>query len=109
MATATNNYPITPTIITLPDGTEEQTIGGEKRWLRNGKLHREDGPAVIWAGGQEWFSNGKRHRDDGPAVVWTDGQIWWYLYGTRHEFKSYVRKQFSRNTPEATAFILKWS
>jgi hypothetical protein len=27
----------------------------------NGKLHREDGPAVIWADGtKRWYLNGKR-------------------------------------------------
>ena len=48
-------------------------------WFLNGQVHREDGPAVIWAdGGQEWWLNGQRHREDGPAVIWADGgQEWW--------------------------------
>ena len=35
----------------------------------NGKLHRTDGPAVLWSDGfQSWWQNGMIHRIDGPAV-----------------------------------------
>ncbi len=35
---------------------EDQT----KTWLKNGKLHREDGPAIIWyTGFKDWFLDGK--------------------------------------------------
>jgi hypothetical protein len=31
-----------------------------KRWTLNGKLHREDGPAVEWPNGQkEWYLHGE--------------------------------------------------
>jgi len=52
---------------------------GDQVWHLNGKLHREDGPAVIWASGyQEWWLNGNKHREDGPAVIRADGtQVWW--------------------------------
>ena len=34
---------------------------GDKKWYLNGKLHREDGPAIEWAGGRRsWWLNGKR-------------------------------------------------
>lgn len=40
-------------------------------YIRNGKVHRKNGPAVINhnTGEQEWFRNGQPHRDekDGPA------------------------------------------
>ena len=40
---------------------------GTKEWYLNGKLHREDGPAIEWAsGGKSWYLNGKVHREDGP-------------------------------------------
>ena len=33
---------------------------GNKRWYSNGKLHREDGPAIECADGdKEWWINGK--------------------------------------------------
>ena len=33
---------------------------GIKSWLMNGKLHREDGPAIEWPDGvKEWYLNGK--------------------------------------------------
>ena len=33
---------------------------GSKSWWLNGKLHREDGPAIEWADGDKsWWLNGK--------------------------------------------------
>ena len=48
----------------------------------NGKLHREDGPAVEYIDGdKKWYLNGKLHREDGPAVEDTDGNKEWWLNG----------------------------
>ena len=47
----------------------------EESWSVDGKLHREDGPALIeyYENGtiekEEWYINGECHRLDGPAVV----------------------------------------
>ena len=58
---------------------------GNERWLLNGKLHREDGPAVTrYNGATEWYLNGKRHRDDGPAIQPANGSKHWYCNGKRH-------------------------
>ena len=55
---------------------------GTQFWYFNGKLHREDGPAVIWYDGtQKWYKNGKLHREDGPAAIWGNGTTWWCLNG----------------------------
>ena len=65
---------------------------GTKLWFLNGKLHREDGPAVEWADGtKKWYLNGEYHREDGPAVEWADGTKFWYLNGkylTQEEHQS---------------------
>ena len=46
----------------------------------NGKIHREDGPAIEnFDGSKWWYLNGKRHRTDGPAVEKSDGSKLWYL------------------------------
>jgi hypothetical protein len=38
---------------------------GTKYWYLNGKLHREDGPAVEYENGNNhWYLNGKLHRED---------------------------------------------
>ena len=56
-----------------------------KLWYRNGKYHREDGPAYEDADGtREWWLNGQRHRVDGPAVEYADGTREWWLNGQRH-------------------------
>ena len=54
--------------------------GGDKVWYKNGEIHREDGPAVIESNGdKEWWVNDKQHRLDGPAVTWKDGFKIWYI------------------------------
>ena len=59
---------------------------GNKVWrLPNGKLHREDGPAVEYANGdKQWWVNGERHRVDRPAAEWANGTKSWWVNGKRH-------------------------
>ena len=53
---------------------------GIKRWYLNGRLHREDGPAVECVNGSKaWYINGKLHRADGPAIEYSDGRIEWWI------------------------------
>jgi len=55
---------------------------GTKLWYINGKLHREDGPAVEGADSTKmWFINGVRHREDGPAIEYPSGTKYWYING----------------------------
>lgn len=55
----------------------------DMQWWLNGKLHRDDGPAVISRYAERWYRHGIAHREDGPAVVWDDGEEW-YRYGELH-------------------------
>jgi hypothetical protein len=58
---------------------------GDKLWYLNGKMHREDGPAIENANGDNhWCLDGKRHREDGPAIETANGYKAWYLKGNRH-------------------------
>ena len=42
-------------------------------YYKDGKKHREDGPAVeLKNGTMEWWIDGQRHRDDGPACIYKD-------------------------------------
>ena len=54
-------------------------------YYKNGRLHRDDGPAVVWANGREaYWKNGLLHRDDGPAVVWADGRVEYWKNNRLH-------------------------
>jgi hypothetical protein len=54
-------------------------------WYKNGKLHREDGPAIEYSNGEmRWFQNNQPHREDGPAIIESDGTQWWYQRGELH-------------------------
>jgi hypothetical protein len=39
--------------------TGRRVVGDREEWLKEGKFHREDGPAVIWRGLRVWYLNGK--------------------------------------------------
>ena len=63
------------------DGPAIEFANGTKSWYLNGKCHREDGPAIEYANGNKyWFLNGKLHREDGPACEYTNGAKFWYLH-----------------------------
>ena len=58
---------------------------GTKSWYKDGKLHREDGPAVEYAdGSKEWYIDGLLHREDGPAIEKANGDKMWYIHGVLH-------------------------
>ena len=65
-------------------------------WFKNGKCHREDGPAVELVNGSKyWYKHGKRHREDGPAIEHNNGSKWWWLNGqeyTEQEWLITMRK-----------------
>jgi len=55
---------------------------GTITYTKDGKLHREDGPAVIYYDGSQcWYKDGKCHRKNGPAVIYSDGSLFWFKYG----------------------------
>ncbi len=68
------------------DGPAVELFDGGKEWYKNGRLHKDDGPSVEWADGTKlWHTNGKLHRGDGPAIEYSDGrEEWWYKNGKKH-------------------------
>jgi len=70
---------------------------GNKRWLKNGKRHKEDGPAIEWQNGDKsWYIDGLRHRDDGPAIVHANGYTCWFVNGKEYSHDEFVMLQFSK-------------
>jgi len=79
-------------------GLHIDEYSGTKMWYKDGELHREDGPAIIWKNGdEEWYLNSKKHRDDGPAVYYPsfNGLRGWYIDGRKlseDQFKQHYRE-----------------
>ena len=72
------------TILHRENGPAVEWAGGTKSWYQNGQLHRTDGPAIEHSiGTKEWFQNGQRHRADGPAIEWASGRKDWFINGNR--------------------------
>lgn len=76
------------------DGPAVERADGTKYWLIEGEFHREDGPAVERADGtKSWYIRGKLHREDGPAVEWADGTKHWYIEGKYYSLEEDWKKK----------------
>ena len=76
------------------DGPAVIYSDGYQEWFVDDKLHRLDGPAAIYVygsnGTQVWCVNDKRHRLDGPAIIYSDGTQMWFVDG-----KKYTEQEFN--------------
>jgi asparagine N-glycosylation enzyme membrane subunit Stt3 len=64
---------------------EVQVTKNSTTWFINGKLHREDGPAIEGSDGYKaWYINDNWHREDGPAIEHSNGSKYWYINGKLH-------------------------
>ena len=69
----------------MSEQPERKEFSDRIEYQLNGKLHREDGPAIEYADGTKcWYVDGKRHRTDGPAIEWANGHKEWYIDGKCH-------------------------
>ena len=77
--------------------TYQTYFNGDKAWYLNGKIHREDGPAIEYTNGYKaWYLNGKCHREDGPAVEHANGYKEWYLKGKIYTRETYYKTLYRR-------------
>lgn len=87
--------------------------GGSLYWHKNGKLHRENGPAMIQMLNGEcfvssWRQGGVLHRTDGPAVIRKDGSCEWWVNGKQYA-SAVAYQQVTNLTDEAMiALILQY-
>lgn len=58
-------------------------------WYKNGKLHREDGPAYTHRSNMLWFYEGELHREGGPAVIEYGGPKQYWIHGVNYSPKQY--------------------
>lgn len=64
------------------DGPAVIFLNIHEMWYKDGKLHREDGPAIVRSNGsQDWYQNDVLHREDGPAVIEANGNQEWWVKG----------------------------
>ncbi len=77
---------------------------GTQYWYKEWKLHREDGPAIIYTNGnQRWYKDGKLHREDGPAVIYPNGEQYWYKDGEQYEPSAHELIVYKMNEKERIA------
>jgi hypothetical protein len=77
------------------DGPAIIMKNGYQAWYKEGKYHRDGGPAIITkSGSKKWFKENNIHRGNGPAVEYYDGRKLWYINGevyTEEEYKNEMR------------------
>jgi len=68
------------------DGPARFLIDGTQTWFQHGLIHRDDDePAIIYKDGEKhWYKEGKLHRKGAPAIMSPDGAEAWYLKGDCH-------------------------
>ena len=72
--------------------------GWRTNYKLDGKMHRTDGPAVIFSNGDEdWYINDKLHRSDGPAMIRVNYRSYWFNNDNLHRLDGpaieYVREE----------------
>lgn len=61
-------------------------VGAPFAFTRNNRLHRDDGPALIYQDGHKvWYQDGAMHRADGPAVI-IERRMKWFWRGKLHNW-----------------------
>jgi len=53
------------------------------------------GIVELESGTKIWYKNGNLHREDGPAVVWINGNKSWYLDGKYIWYSEYNKLDFT--------------
>lgn len=68
-------------------------LNRDKFWYKDGKPHREDGPAKEYSNGTKvWYKEGLYHRENGPAYEYLDGSKVWYKEGKLHRINGPARE-----------------
>ena len=84
------------------DGPAVEHPDGHQEWWIEEELHRKDGPAIEYASGKkEWWLNGKYHREDGPAVEYANGDKEWWINGVEYTEELFNKYQLNKKL-EAT-------
>lgn len=60
------------------DGPAVKHLNGYEEWWFDGKLHKNDGPAMDYGTLKVWWNNGKIHRKNGPAICYKNFFMWVY-------------------------------
>lgn len=73
--------------------------------FKNGFLHSYDGnPAEISPTAKKWYFDGKLHKEDGPAIVYNenyDSKSIYFIHGIAYSLKEYLKR-----IPEQNAILL---
>jgi hypothetical protein len=64
---------------------------GTQFWYKDGRCHREDGPAIISRDTRFWVYRSLNHRVDGPAIEYVNGLKEWYIEGIKYTEEQFLK------------------
>ena len=80
-----------------------------KIWHLHARIHRTDGPAVIYKNGTKcWYYRGAFHRTDGPAVEYANGYKEWYIKGKLLSFDEWLDQNSALTEEEKVMMKLQY-
>jgi hypothetical protein len=77
---------------------------GAEEWWKDGRLHREYGPAIIENGCRDWLQYGLMHCEYGPATVWKNTRTEWWYYHYEIEIDDLIPTNFLLHLPTELCF-----
>lgn len=81
-----------------------------KFYFKNGKIHKDGHPAIIYDGGsKKWCKDGKLHRKDGPAIERANGVIEWWINGEQIPEQDSRLENAKQSYVKELALENKWS
>lgn len=63
---------------------------------------------VDSAGNRHYWLNGKLHRDDGPAIVFASGKHFWYLNGDSYYDRRKYQADANLSDEDMVALLLRY-
>jgi len=90
-----HSYNDLPAVIQKSAMSEHKDELVQEEWCKDGKRHRENGPALIMYSqyvlgltGEYWYYEGKLHRIGGPAVITSRGRYEYWIHGVKQNSPS---------------------
>ncbi len=64
-------------------------------------------PAVVYSDGEQfWLKNGELHREDGPAIIYANGKESYYLDGKKYTKEEFDQKINPPKEPEIDTILI---
>lgn len=90
-----NNFKSTPN--SLSPVSKCMIYKNRKEWYKNGKLHRDNKPAIEYTNGcKKWYKNGILYKEYGPYMIYDKFKKKWFIDEKLLEFNMEITPKKSK-------------